>query len=220
MFSPLTERRILGSLRARRASGDVPPPPVVLIVQDSLTGAFGTTLPAHIGEVGATWSSIVSGANTKLSGDQSAYHDGIGESWCSASGIPPTINYFMQAQFQMRSAMVGVQDGANIFVRHGARRASIFFNNLAAAWQLYGPDDLLKDSYGGDLVTTSFWPTVRLTAVGRVYTVTINGVQRIQWTDSADSATPGLAAARFFNLNTPSTNNSKLHLANILAQAA
>lgn len=188
-----------------------------VIVQDSLTGASGSLLSAHVGEVGATWS-VVSGDNTRLSGGNSIYHGSTGATWQAASGVPPTINYYVEAQFQMRSAMIGQNDGANIFVRHnGGRRVSVFFSNINNRWELYGPDDLLKATSVLDVPTTSFWPTVRLSAVGRVYTVTINGVERISWTDSADSAAPGFVAVRFFNQTTPSTSNSKLHLGPIAA---
>jgi hypothetical protein len=139
--------RVYGSGGLGPVSNTITAETLVVIVNDTLVGADGTLLTTHVGEVGAAWS-VVSGNNTRLSGSNSAFNSAAGESWQAASGVPPTINYFVEAQFQMRSAMIGVNDGVNLFVRHnGGRRVSIFFANLAAQWQLYGPDDALKATY-------------------------------------------------------------------------
>lgn len=191
-------------------------------ILDSLTGASGTLMTAHVGEIGAIWT-LQAGVNQgRLSGVGSLYNSGTGETSYRASGVPPSVDYEIEAEFRMLSAMIGANDGMDLHIRAGERLFALFFSNAAQQWQLYrnlGGGPVLMRSSAANLVTTVFWPTMTLRGVGREITVLNNGVvdPLLSFTDDGDSL-PGFGQVRLFNQLVPSTNNSKLHFGPIVAR--
>jgi hypothetical protein len=65
---------------------------------DSMTGADGTLLTAHTGEVGATWTHAAGNGNSVLTGNRSRRNGGV-YTWDYASAVPASPDYSVEAQF-------------------------------------------------------------------------------------------------------------------------
>lgn len=197
-----------------------------VFVLDYFIGASGTDVIARAGEIGATWTyAAYAGATNgaRLSGDRSVYNAVVGAATPYASGLPPTANFTVGATIQMKSAMIGVVDGAGLYFRMAFAAETtytLWYNNAVPAWQLYrtvaGVTVQIGANVATNIPTTTYWPYATLGGVGTSIRAVVGGTQIYEMTD-AGIADANRAGFRLFNNAVVSGPNAKLHISNFSA---
>jgi uncharacterized repeat protein (TIGR01451 family) len=190
------------------------------VSSDSFTGTAGTALSSHTGETGATWSTYGSPQTTAVLSDANRVRrNGVGNSAYNTSGTPPSADYSVQADIVVKSVLA--QDAAALVARavsgDNYYLARYIVNGATAQWEL-------DKVAGGTATAIATSPatltagqtyTVKLTLVGTLLTMSVNGSQIASLNDGTYSAA-GNAGVRlgFANAIPAPTNTTGLHLDN------
>lgn len=187
---------------------------MTVFVNDTMTGAEGTGILSHTGELGATWTvhpsysqdGSLSNANRLITTTNTFVY---------ASGIPGSPNYSVDVAFRAASL---ASNGAITACGRVDTSANTFYGALYAtgdgSWTLY---KLVAGTftplayYGQTLVAGSDY-TATLDMVGTTIRLLVDGVQRASVTDSSITAA-GKAGIRVAY----STNTTGLHIDSVTA---
>jgi uncharacterized repeat protein (TIGR01451 family) len=190
------------------------------ITSDSFTGAAGTVLSSRSGEIGASWSVYGSPTTTAvLSNENRVRRNGSGFAMYTASGVPPSADYSLQTDINVKSVLS--QDSIGLTARTTSGDnfylARLFINGTTTTW------DLLKVVNGTPTVLASTPValsagqnhTLKLNVVGSLLTMWANGSQIASLNDGSLTAagSPGLRFGYGGATGAP-TNTAGLHADN------
>lgn len=201
-----------------------PPPPLqTIFVKDSFTGASGTAITSHVGETGAVWKSQVPN-NGNSPG--SVVLDGAGglrgnslarESLYFASGIPPTAEYDLEADFVAKSIIPGQYVG---LMGRIASTTATFYDIVTdgSTWYLQQFVNGTGTGLGtcGAPLAAGQTAHVKLSLRNAAISATVNG------TACASSPSPIIAGAgqvgvAFYQTGVQSTTTTGIHVDNVVA---
>jgi uncharacterized repeat protein (TIGR01451 family) len=169
------------------------------ITYDSFTGTAGAVLSSRSGEIGASWSAYGSPTTTAvLSNENRARRNGSGFAMYTASGTPPSADYSLQTDINVKSVLS--QDAIGLTARTTAGEnfylARLSVNGPTTSWDLLKIVNGTSTSLASTPVSLSAGQnhTLKLNVVGTQLTMWANGSQIASVSDSALSATgsPGL----------------------------
>lgn len=170
--------------------------PPLTVVRDTFTDADGTLLTAHVGEVGASWALHAGAAPVPLIEANRVQPTG-GISYWSASGIPPTPNYYVEAEIDYLTndpadsvGIAGRMVATNTFYFAGWSRA-------ANAWGLYRDVGGVQTQLGA-LVADTFTSAriARLDLRGNTITLLVNSQPVVTISDTMITAA-GVTGIRY-----------------------
>lgn len=168
-------------------------------VFDTFTGVDGTTLSAHTGEVGATWTKHpTSGADTmELESNKVRVSGSAAPVLYYASGLPPTAEYAVEATVSEATDETGTMGVAGRVDTVANTHYTARYESNLEQWELYkfvaGAATLLGSYVGDD--PTSGPKLLRLVLRDALKEVYVEGVQRITSIDNVVTAA-GRAGAR------------------------
>jgi hypothetical protein len=212
---------------AAGVEGDIPPVHQItdatgpVVVSDTMTGTAGTTLSAHTGETGATWSlfgdsmnlAILSDANRLRMGTASAY-----PATYKASGIPAASGYDVCADFRVFTTITG--NSPALLARASGTETMYFAQTSDSNWILFVVLEAAYTpvaSYGQVLANGSTYHGCLKVRPGEVgFDVDATAIMYVQ--DSQISAT-GFAGLAFYAPATASTNSTGIHLKNVTVRS-
>ena len=171
-----------------------------LTSSDSFTGTNGTLLPAHTGEIGATWVNQAGNSNMVIGTQNRIYRNASGYSLVYASATPASPDYSVEADLHYRGAFA--QNAAGVIGRFSTTQTSFYM----ARWQNDSTWKIVKWS-GGFPTVLATSPAQAALVVGESYRLRleisgtsstslklfVNGVQKATATDAFPSATFQLA---------------------------
>jgi hypothetical protein len=194
------------------------------VVSDAFAGTAGATLQSRSGEIGAEWSSFGSHTTSAVISDAGrARRNGTGASMYSASGIPGSPNYSVQADVHVRSLIA--QDAVGVVGRATTGATDNFY---LARWShsstLSGTWEILKVVNGsstriGSATTASLSAgqtyRLELRMSGSTISLWVNGSQLTSATDTAFTGA-GRSGLRlgYANASPAPTNTTGLHADN------
>jgi len=181
---------------------------------DSITGANGTNITAHTGELGATNSYQPQGAGTVLINNNAAYCTG-GPAYVITSGTPDTADYTVEAVVDVKSVIADtVTNGCVLFLRlpaTGSAWIAVLFNGeyCAVAW----------DGNLGSLISAPLsvgQHVVRVSVAGTSVNVYFDGV--LNQTVTASSPTAKGKAG--YGWQSAITTTTGIHIMSVIAYDA
>lgn len=175
------------------------------VVSDTFTAINGTLLVAHAGEIGATWS-LFSGTAPQAQIDNNRVWPAGGPNVYFASGIPPSLNYYVEGEFDF--VELNPTDDIGIAGRiAGTAFYFVRFSQAANNWALFRSNAGVDTQLGGGYADafTSDSRIVRLDMAGAVISVWIDGFRVISVTDAAPLLVVGSAGIRAGNIATAIT---------------
>lgn len=182
---------------------------MALFVKDTFTGTAATTLEAHTGETGATWTkdSTLSAGQLVISDANRIRGNTAGQAVLdNASGTPGSADYTVSAKLRFVTSVAGPYIGP-------VARSSGSFSFYMAVLEA-GDINLLKFPSGTSLGSYAFTPAagtdylVALKVTGTTIKVYLDGVERISATDSSITAA-GKAGVIAFDAV---TNTTGIHM--------
>ena len=193
----------------------VPAAFAAVFVNDTFTDTAGTSLTAHTGELGATWTSLSAFSSAAvISNANRLRSDTAGYSVFYASGVPSSADYVVSADFHVAS-----ESGVfGLIGRSGTVATTYYLFDYESTGQvkLY---TVVDGSVVGVTESASWAPVVgqtytfKLAMEGNLITGYINDVQVLQKTDS-NITSAGRAGFLLFD---PTTNTTGYHIDNFYA---
>ena len=167
-----------------------------LIASDSFNGTSGTLLTARAGEIGATWLNPSGNTNMRIGTENRTYRNASGYSIVTASGIPASQDYSVEADLYYRGTFATIAGG--VIGRYNAGATSFYM----ARWENDETWNIVKFSGGiaTQLAATAVLPDltvgqtyrVRLEMSGTTTTtlkLSVNGVQLLSVNDTSSPFT-------------------------------
>lgn len=172
------------------------------VTDDSFTDTAGTTLAAHTGATGASWTALASQTSSAVITPTGRLRKGnaAGFSQYHTSGVPASANYLVEADVYVASLVT--DDAVGLVGRLDVSTGTTYF--LArylvqtSAWQILRVSGGVGTQVGTQYVQTlTAGSTYRLglQMSGSTITLTVNGVARVTGTDATITAT-GRAGVR------------------------
>lgn len=185
-----------------------------MFLNDTFTGADGTALASHTGESGATWTAR-SLSNIVLTNANRA-RGNVGNTLCHfCSGRPASADYYVEAVLYVATVITGIRAGvAGRFLNGDFGGYVAWYENFggAARWEIRTTGFTLLGSFAQTLTAGQSY-TLRLDMVGTTIRLLVDGVERINVTDST-YARRGQAA--LFGYGSP-TNSTGIHWESVTA---
>jgi len=172
-------------------------PAADLISSDSFSSVDGTSLTARSGELGAGWTFAFGSDTEKVSTEKRIYREGTGYALYRASGTPASADYSVEADLHVKSALAtNGNNTGDVTGVVGRMTSSTFYvarwQQLSATWNLTkyisGTPTSIGTSAAQPALANGQNYRLRLQMVGSTITLLVNGVQKVQATDTAITA--------------------------------